>query len=104
MQKLKSGESAILFLPMMLEELKSVLRKERVLTISVKVKPDARVTQVSGIMDDGTIVIDVAETAQKGRANRGLVRFLAAKFGVPQANVEMIRGHMSRRKMMRITL
>ena len=102
MQRSKNGEQEISFLLMMLDDLKSKLRKEGAITISVIVKPDARITQVSGILDDGTVVIDVAESAQKGRANRGLIRFLSSKFCVPQANVEIIGGNVSRRKRIRI--
>ena len=37
-----------------------------------------------------------------GKANEAVVRALAAAFGVPRANVEIVRGETGRRKTVRI--
>lgn len=86
----------------MIDDLKSQLAEDGIINLNIKVRPDAAITKIKNFLDDGTIVIDVAEKAEKGRANRGLVRFISAEFGIPQANVKIINGQTSRRKRLKI--
>jgi uncharacterized protein (TIGR00251 family) len=47
---------------------------------------------------DGTYKIDIAAPPEDGKANAELVRFLARKFRVPKANIEIVSGERSRKK------
>jgi uncharacterized protein (TIGR00251 family) len=71
-------------------------------TIEVKVTPRARRTAFAGQMADGTLKIQVAAPPEEGRANEELCAFLARHHGVPRSAVEILRGHTSRRKVVRI--
>lgn len=44
------------------------------------------------------LVVHVRERAVDGAANRGVVKALAAHFGVAPRDVEIVRGHTSRTK------
>jgi uncharacterized protein (TIGR00251 family) len=55
-----------------------------------------------GRAPDGSWRIRLGAPPVEGRANAELVRFLAAEFGVGKADVEIIRGGSSRRKLVRI--
>lgn len=73
-------------------------------TITVRVRPHARRTRVIGAMSDGSLKIDVAATAEGGRANAELMRFLAKHYGVENDHVEILSGLTSRKKVVRITV
>ena len=53
-------------------------------------------------MDDGTMKVKVAAVPEDGKANKELCTFLAKHYGVPQANVSVINGAMSQRKLVRV--
>jgi uncharacterized protein (TIGR00251 family) len=57
----------------------------------VKVVPGSSRTDLAGILD-GMVKIKVAAPAEKGKANRCLVEFLAGKFGVKKSAVKIIAG------------
>ncbi len=67
--------------------------------ITVKVTPKAKRTQVAGIMDDGTIKVQVAAPAEEGRANAALLAFLAETLGLKANQVEIVAGLSSERKL-----
>jgi uncharacterized protein (TIGR00251 family) len=71
-------------------------------TLSVNVIPNARVDQVVEKMADGTLKIRVRAKAIEGKANTALVRFLSEQMGVDVADVEIVAGKHSRKKMVRI--
>ena len=70
--------------------------------LKLKIHPNARKTAWKKQQDDGTWKIDIAATAEDGKANAELIRFLAKEFGVPKANVEIVGGKTAARKRMRI--
>ena len=53
-------------------------------------------------MADGTMKIKVAAVPEDGKANKELCGFLAKHYAVPQANVSVISGATSQRKVIRI--
>lgn len=57
----------------------------------VKVVPGSSRTGLCGILD-GMVKIKVAAPAEKGKANRCLVDFLAGKLGVKRSAVKIIAG------------
>ena len=68
----------------------------------VKVIPRSRKTEFAGVMDDGTLKVKVAAIPEDGKANKELCSFLANRHGVPQANVSVISGATSQRKIVRV--
>ncbi len=69
--------------------------------ISVRVKPSAREARVTTI--DGTrFLVAVREPAQGGKANAGVQRAIASRFGVSPSSVRIKSGHTSRRKIIEI--
>ncbi len=67
--------------------------------ITVKVTPRAKKTEVAGLMDDGTIKIRVAAPPVEGAANEALIAFLAQTFGLPKAQIDIVAGAASERKL-----
>lgn len=70
--------------------------------ITVHATPRARRQQVGG-QHDGALRIAVTAPADKGRANRALVKALAGALGVAPAQIELISGKTSRRKVFRVS-
>jgi len=71
-------------------------------SLTIRVQPGARRSEVVGPHGDA-LRIRVAGPAVDGRANAELVRFLAEHLGVPARDVEIVRGHTSRTKVVHIT-
>ena len=70
--------------------------------LKVKAIPRSRKTEFAGEMADGTMKIKVAAVPEDGKANKELCGFLAKHYAVPQANVSVISGATSQRKVVRI--
>lgn len=68
----------------------------------VTVKPGSKKGPLVEVADDGTLTIFVRERAVDGAANDGVVKLLAAHFGVPKSRVTIVRGHASRQKLVEI--
>jgi uncharacterized protein (TIGR00251 family) len=71
-------------------------------TIRVKVVPASSRSEVTGEMADGTLKVNVAAPADKGKANEELCRVLAAHYGVARRAVSIVSGHASPRKLVRV--
>ena len=69
--------------------------------LALHVQPGAARTEVAGRHGDA-IKVRVAAAATDGKANLALRDFLARSFGVPVANVTLLRGEASREKLVRI--
>jgi uncharacterized protein (TIGR00251 family) len=68
------------------------------------VKPGSKKGPLVEVGEDGTLTVFVRERAVDGAANEGVVKVLAAHFGVPKSRVEIVRGHASRTKLVEIDL
>jgi uncharacterized protein len=55
-----------------------------------------------GVMEDGSLKIDLHAPPEDGEANALLAQCLAEAFDVPNANVEILAGHRGRLKTVRI--
>jgi uncharacterized protein (TIGR00251 family) len=71
-------------------------------TITVRVRPGASRSRMTGTMADGSMKISVAALAEDGAANEELIRFLAKYYGVPKNSVKILSGMSSRRKIIQI--
>lgn len=68
----------------------------------VTVKPGSKKGPLVEVAEDGTLTLFVRERAVDGAANDGVVKLLAAHFGVPRSRVTIVRGHTSRSKLVEI--
>lgn len=65
--------------------------------ITVQVAPNARKSEVAGILDDALKMRLQAQPIE-GRANEALIRCLADLLDVPKSAVSIVHGHASKRK------
>ena len=72
------------------------------LVFNVRVAPRASKTAAAGA-HDGALKVRVAAPPVEGAANEELARFLAKAFGVPARSVEIVSGHTSRTKVVRVS-
>lgn len=72
------------------------------IVLALHVQPGAARTELAGTHGDA-LKIRLAAPPVDGRANDELLRFLAEAFGVPRANVALLRGPSSRSKVARIS-
>jgi uncharacterized protein (TIGR00251 family) len=71
------------------------------LTFAVRVVPRASRSEIVG-EHDGALRVRVAAPPVEGAANEELVRTLARALGVPQRSVEIVSGHASKTKLVRV--
>jgi len=69
----------------------------------VRAVPNAPQTKLLEVMEDESLKVAVAASAEKGEANKGLVKFLAGEFGVAKEYVEIVSGITSKHKLIRIS-
>ena len=72
------------------------------ITFDVRVVPRASKTAAAG-EHDGALKVRVAAPPVEGAANEELLRFLALSLGVPLRSVEIVAGHASKSKRVRVT-
>jgi uncharacterized protein (TIGR00251 family) len=70
--------------------------------LAVKLQPRASANAVAGPLGD-ELRIKVTAPPVDSAANEALVRFLAETLDCPRGRVELLRGHTSRHKTIRIT-
>ena len=73
----------------------------RALTFDVRVVPRASQSEVAG-EHGGALRVRVAAPPVDGAANEELVRTIARALGVPARSVEIVSGHSSRNKRLRV--
>ncbi len=69
--------------------------------LSVKLQPRASKNEICGLLG-GELKIKVTAPPVDAAANQALVEFLAEKLGCPRGKVELIRGHTSRHKAVKL--
>lgn len=69
--------------------------------ILVKTQPNAKVTEIVGLQNDA-LKIRVAAPAVEGAANEELLSFLAKNLGLKLRDVTLVRGAISRQKLIEI--
>jgi len=70
--------------------------------LRIKALPNRPMTEARQVMADQTIKINLAAKAEKGQANRELIRFLAHEFAINKKNVKIIGGAGDRLKLVRL--
>jgi uncharacterized protein (TIGR00251 family) len=70
-------------------------------TIAVKVVPRASKNEIAGREGDA-VKIRLTAPPVEGKANAALVKFLADALGVSRAQIEVVAGQGSRRKLVRV--
>jgi uncharacterized protein (TIGR00251 family) len=72
------------------------------LTLKIYLQPKSSKNEIVGPYRDG-IKIKVTAPPLEGRANKGLIRFLAKELGISASQMEIMKGHHSREKILRIS-
>ncbi len=85
------------------ELLEQRIRQGAPATLRIKVLPKSPKTEIAGELADGTLKVRVAATPERGKANAELCLFLAREIGVSAAQVQVISGHTSPLKLVRIS-
>lgn len=70
-------------------------------TLAIHVQPRARASGITGTHGDA-LKVRVTAPPEGGRANDEVIRLLADALGVSRSAVEIVAGHTSRRKRVRI--
>jgi uncharacterized protein len=70
--------------------------------LKVYLRPKASKNEIAGPFKDG-IKVKVSAPPVEGKANEALLRFLAKTWKIPLSQIEIIRGHHSREKTLRIS-
>jgi uncharacterized protein (TIGR00251 family) len=66
-------------------------------SLSIKVIPKSRENGIVG-WENGTLKIRLQAVAEKGEANRELIRFLSQIVKIPQRDITLVKGATSRHK------
>ena len=85
----------------MKNRMSSAAKKDTGTVIHVWVQPNSPGNMFNGFKGDA-LKVKVTSSAIEGRANKACVNFLAEEFGVAKSNVEIIGGHKSRMKRVRV--
>jgi uncharacterized protein len=71
-------------------------------TLSVRVHPGAKRNAITGTHADA-LKISLTTPPTDGRANQALIALLAERLNIPRASIELLAGHTSRSKTLRLT-
>ncbi|RLC59990.1 MAG: YggU family protein [Chloroflexi bacterium] len=78
-----------------------VIEEEGGCTFQVRVLPRGRRNEVVGLHGEA-LKIRLTAPPERGKANRALCEFLAERLGVPLSDIEILSGHTSRQKRVRV--
>lgn len=79
----------------------SIQKMDDGIMFKTKVQPGARKNEIVGVQGDA-LKVKINAPPMKGKANRALVVFLAKQLGVKKSEVEIISGHASRIKKIKV--
>ena len=78
------------------------LASRQTVVFPVRIHPHAKKTEITEILEDGSLKISVKAPAESGWANVELIKFLSKCFDVLPSQVSIISGTAARRKRIRI--
>ena len=70
--------------------------------MTIRVQPRAKRNAIE-VSSDGAVTVRVTAAPEDGKANDAVVAFLAKGLRLPRRGVEIIRGHRSRTKLVRVS-
>lgn len=70
-------------------------------TFRVRIQPKSRRNEITGLHGDA-LKIRLTAPPIEGKANQALRKFLAKQLGVPPSSVQILTGHTSRQKRVRV--
>lgn len=70
--------------------------------LALRVTPRADRNQITGLLNDGTIKVQLASAAEDDVSNKELLAFLSEVLGVPKSRVEIVAGEASRDKLVSV--
>jgi uncharacterized protein (TIGR00251 family) len=68
----------------------------------VYLHPKSSKNEILGPFRDG-IKVKITAPPVEGKANEGLIRLLAKQWGIPASQIEIVRGHHSRDKTLKVS-
>lgn len=60
--------------------------------LTIRVTPRSRNTELSGVLEDGTLRVRVATPPTEDKANTALIAFLSSLFGVGKSRISIVAG------------
>jgi len=87
----------------MLEDWQEKLEREGKVILQVKIKSGASKNQITDIKN-GVINISIKAAADKGKANKELLRFLSKQFRVDAGNIKIIKGATTHQKSIKVVI
>lgn len=78
-------------------------RTKNGITIEVKVEPRSSQKGLAGVMDNNVLKVKLTSPPVEGAANEQLIEVIAEQLKVKRAQVKVIRGHSSKRKVVEIS-
>ena len=79
----------------------SIQKTEDGVTFKIKVQPGAGKNEIVGVQGDA-LKIKINAPPVKGKANKALIDFLVKQLGVKKSEVEIISGHTSKIKKIKV--
>ena len=86
----------------MLEEFIKKLNKNSELYLRLKINPSSAKSEIKDVMADETIKMNISAPAEKGKANKELIKFLSKQFKIDKNNIKIISGAGDRLKLVKI--
>ncbi|KAL4470201.1 hypothetical protein ABPG74_011812 [Tetrahymena malaccensis] len=80
----------------------SIYEKGGKFFISIHAKPNSKISQISGISDEG-VDINIAAPPKDGEANSELIDYISQVLGVKKSSLSLDKGGKSRNKLMEIS-
>ncbi len=68
--------------------------------LKVRVIPRARAESIA--KENGELVIKVRDPPERGKANRRVIELVAKYLNIPKSKIEIVRGHRSREKLLKV--
>jgi len=75
---------------------------ENSVNIQVQIQPKSSQNQIVGL-HDGRLKIKIAAPPVDGKANESLIEFLAKTFKISKSNIEILKGHTSKLKTIKLS-
>jgi len=70
--------------------------------LTIRVTPRAGRDRIAGVMEDGTVKIQLAAAPVDGAANDKLIALLAKSLDIPRSRIEIVAGAASRNKLVSV--